>query len=194
MTFVAAFLLGFVAVETLHAQRLLLGAGAAAGTVPRALAPLCGSARRLNGVGVTARAGFDARSFRVFSSLDYVGRFGVTDAADCIARSGVWVDSTFAPAGNSATSLSIGGSIPLYNVVHIGAEIGRVLDHSSWFIGPAVGIQVRRVRIETAVRRHSASFEEITRENETGSVREISRKSRSESSWGAIARLLLLNL
>jgi len=181
------------AVTTLNAQRLLLGGGVAAGTIPRALEPLCASARRLNGVGLTARVGLDAGSFQAVASLDYVSRLGVRDAADCVARSGIWVDSAFASAGNSATSLGVSGSIPLNRVLRIGAEAGHVLKHSSWFIGPALGVQVSRIRLEVSARRHFTSYDQITRDYQLGNVLELSRESRTEGSWGAAARLLLLN-
>jgi hypothetical protein len=181
-------------VETLPAQGLLLGGGLNAGTIPRALEPLCGSVRRLRGVGATARAGIAGKHLAADATLDFVARVGVRDVAGCVARSGMHVDSSFAPAGNSASSLGVTGWVLLNPALRAGGEIGWVLGRSSWFIGPVVGAQTGNMRLEVAARRHIVTFDEVTRQYGSGTTHEISRRSASESSWGAVARLLLLRL
>lgn len=179
--------------EMLPSQTLVLGGGLNAGTIPRALEPLCGSARRLRGIGVVARAGVAASRFQVDATLDYVTRLA-RDAAECIARSGMSVDSSFARATNSAASVGLTGWVSLNRMFRTGLETGWVVDRSSWFIGPVIGAQARNVRIEIAARRHVVTFDEVTREYGSGTTRELARRSDSERSWGAMARLLLLRL
>ena len=94
---------------------------------------------------------------------------------------------------NSAWSLGITGWVPLIGVFRTGLEIGWVLGHPSWFVGPVLGAQVRNVRVEVAARSHVVTFDEITREYGSGTTRELSRRPDSERSWGAIARVLLLS-
>ncbi|MEO7964968.1 MAG: hypothetical protein ABIT38_13780 [Gemmatimonadaceae bacterium] len=180
------------AVQELAGQRPSLGVGVNTGTMPRALEPLCASARRLRGVGLSASGGTSVAAFRVGATLDYVSRVGVRDAADCVPRIGTSVDSTFAAAGNSATSISVNAWAPAIGVLSVGAEGGWVLNHASWFVGPAVGLQVWRFRTEVAVRRHTMKYEEITRVFESPNVRELSRIARSEKGWGTVARVLLM--
>jgi hypothetical protein len=194
LTLLVAILLASTNGEALPAQELVLSGGLNVGTIPRALEPLCGSARRLRGIGVAARAGVAASRLQVDATLDYVSRLGVRDVAGCVPRSGMSVDSSFAPAGNSAASLGITGWVPLNRAFRTGVEIGWVLGRSSWFIAPVLGAQMRNVRIEVAARRHVVTFDEITRDYGSGTTREISRRSASERSWGAIARILLLRL
>lgn len=176
----------------LPGQGLFLEGGVNVGTAPRALEPLCGSARRLRGVGVTARGGMAAGAFRVGAALDYISRVGVRDAADCVPRIGTSVDSSFAPAGNSAATLSLGGSVAINRLLRVGAEGGWVVGHSSWYVGPTLGVQFRRARLEVAPRWHVTAFDDITREYGSSGVRETSRTSRFERSWGAVGRLLLI--
>ena len=192
LTFAVLILVMFTVAEALPAQSVVLGGGINVGTVPRALEPLCGSARRLKGVGLTGRAGLDASRFRVAATVDYVGRIGVRDAAGCVARSGIAVDSAFAQAENSALNVNVGVSVLVGPVFRVGAEIGRVLDHSSWFAGPTVGVQYRKLQLELAARRHIIEFDEITREYASGTTRELSRRPGSEISWGAVTRVLLI--
>jgi hypothetical protein len=192
MTLLLAILLVSTGGKALPAQALVLGGGLNAGTIPRALEPLCGSARRLRGIGVAARAGVAASRFQVDATLDYVSRVGVRDIAGCVPRSGMSVDSSFAPAGNSAETLGVTGSIPLNRALRTGVEIGWVHGRSSWFVGPVLAAQIRNIRIEVAARRHVVTYDEITREYGSGTTREISRRSLSERSWGAMGRMLLL--
>jgi hypothetical protein len=77
-------------------------------------------------------------------------------------------------------------------MVRVGAEVGRVLDHESWFVGPALGARYRMFVLEVAVRRHAASFDEVTTYFGPPTVREIARRSRTERSWGGVARFLLV--
>jgi pimeloyl-ACP methyl ester carboxylesterase len=125
-TLLLAILLISINGETLPAQRMELGGGLNVGTIPRALEPLCGSVRRLRGIGVAARAGAATSRLQVDATLDYVSRVGVRDVAGCIARSGMSVDSSFAPAGNSAASLGITGWVPLNRAF-------RDLEDTDWF-------------------------------------------------------------
>ena len=193
-TLLMTILLVFANGELLPAQGLILGGGLNVGTIPRALEPLCGAARRLRGIGVAARAGVATSRLQVDAKLDYVSRVGVRDAAECVPRSGMFVDSSFAPAGNSAESLGMTGWVSVNRGFQTGVEIGWVLGRSSWFIGPVIGAQARSVRIEVAARRHVTTFDEITRDYGSGTTREIARRSVSERSWGAIVRMLLLRL
>src|SRR5215207_6712917 len=64
-------LLVFANGELLPAQGLILGGGLNVGTIPRALEPLCGAARRLRGIGVAARAGVATSRLQVDAKLDY---------------------------------------------------------------------------------------------------------------------------
>ena len=174
------------------AQRVFLGGGIDVGSVPRALEPLCRYARRLKGVGLTGRAGFDAGPVRLGATIDHIARIGVRDMAGCVPNSGIVVDSVFEPADNSSTSLGISALVPIASVLRIGAETGRVLDTEAWYVGPVVGAQYRWLLLEVAARRHSTPFDEVTRNYASGNTREVSRRSRSEGSWGVVTRLLLL--
>lgn len=185
-------LLLFTSANLLRAQSLVLGAGLNVGTIPRALEPLCASARRLRGVGATARAGVGIGQLQIAATLDYVNRLGARDAADCVAPVGIRTDSSFADAGNSAASLGVTAWIALVQGIGAGAEVGSVIGHSSWFVGPAVGAQVGHVRVEVAAHWHAVSFDAITRDYGSGTTHEISRKSESQRSWGGVARVLLV--
>jgi hypothetical protein len=186
----AAVLL-FAAAHPVPAQQIVAGAGLNGGRVPRALAPLCGAARNLNGVGLTGQIGLVTNSIRVIGNVDYLARIGIHDAASCIPRFGVSVDSVFDPADESATTFSADVWIPVGNGLELGAGTGIVHNHSSWFIGPLFGGQYRRWRLEGIARRHKTSFDEVTNDYGSGTTREISRNSRSESSWAFVARVLL---
>jgi hypothetical protein len=175
-----------------NAQRVFFGAGGGAASVPRSLHPLCGSARRLAGPTFTAQAGFLARRLRVSTALDFTAR-GYDDAASCIPRSGVSVDSIFAEASNS--ELTASGDIWFIATRLLSASVGAgwVPDGRSWFASGGIGAQYRRVRVEFIARRHRTKFDEITRDFTTpGGVREISRSSRTEESWGGVVHLLLV--
>jgi hypothetical protein len=191
LTFLVVGLLTSLCVQSVSAQRLVFGGGISAGSLPRALEPLCASARRLGGPGLSGHAALITGRVRLGVTVDHVARVGVRDAAECVPHSGISVDSLFARAGQSATSLAVNAWVPLGGVVRVGAEAGRVLNHSSWFMGPALGAQYGRIHLEVIARRHSTGFDEITRDYGQSSVREISRISRSEGSWGAVARLLI---
>lgn len=132
------------------------------------------------------------RAFQVDASLEYVTRAGRYDVAGCVPRPpGVFVDSTFATAGNSATSVGVTAWIPTRTAVVAGIETGWVVGHSSWFVGPVVGVRYRHVRLELQGRRHATSFDEVTREYGQSSARELSRARSSEGSWGGVARVML---
>jgi hypothetical protein len=77
-------------------------------------------------------------------------------------------------------------------MVRVGAEVGWVLDHSAWFVGPALGARYRMFALEVAIRRHATSFDEVTTDFGPPTGREIARRSRTERSWGAVARFLLV--
>jgi hypothetical protein len=175
------------------AQVITVGGGVSAGSVPRALAPLCSSARRLDGWGLSGRVAFSAGVLRIGGAVDYLTRYGAMDAASCIPRSGVSVDSSFASAGRAATSLAFHTWVPVGGTLFVGAEAGSVINHASWFVGPTLGAQYRRLGVEVSARRHVTHFDEITRSYASGTTYEISRTRRSERSWGLVARLMLLN-
>ena len=175
-----------------NAQRVFLGAGGGAASVPRSLPPLCGSARRLAGPTFSAQAGFLARRLRVSTGLDFTTR-GYDDAASCIPGAGISVDSIFAEASNSEVTAS--GDIWFLATRSLSVSVGGgwVPDGRSWFASGGIGGQYRRIRAEITARRHRTSFDEITREFTTpGGVREISRTSHTEESWGGVVRLLLV--
>lgn len=187
-----AALLMFVPGAPLAAQNLHFGAGVNFGSIPRAENPLCASARRLVGPGVSARAGLAFRALRLSATVDHVTNGGVTEAAGCVPRTGISTDSVFAPAGTSATTLGATAWLPMSRILRAGAEAGWVLDHSSWFVGPALGAQYRRFGIEIAGRRFATSFDEVTTDYGPPFRGEVARASRVESSWGLIARVLLV--
>ncbi|HEX6065654.1 MAG TPA: hypothetical protein VFZ04_15595 [Longimicrobiales bacterium] len=188
---VTAALLSFLVMQPLGAQSIEFGGGVNVGSIPRAENPICRSARRLTGPGLSLRGGVGLGALRLSGTLDHVTNGGRTEVADCVARTGVSVDSVFAPAGRSATTLSASAWVPALRVLQIGAEAGWVLEHSSWFVGPAVGARYRMFAFEVAGRRYATSFDEVTTDFGPPTVRELSRESRVETSWGVIARLLL---
>ena len=191
MTFVLATVWTFLWIDHAAAQHFSFAGGVNVGSVPRALAPLCASARRLGGIGLSGRVELSTIRVRVGATVEHVARIGVHDAASCIPRSGLSVDSMFARAGRSATTLAVNAWVPIDEMWRIGAEAGRVINHSSWFVGPALGARHKLVQIEVSARRHITRFDEITRDYGPSGVREISRLSRSEGAWGAVARLLI---
>ena len=173
------------------AQRVFFGAGVGAASVPRALAPLCGSGRRLNGADFSAQAGFLARLLRVSASLDYTAR-GYTDVASCVPRMGISVDSTFGPSNTAALTASGDGWFLATRYLSVGAGAGWVPGRDPWFTSGGIGLQYRKVRAEIVGRRHHVSFDEITREFTNPGVREISRSSHTEHSWGGLVRFLFV--
>lgn len=174
-----------------NAQRVFFGAGVGAASVPRSLAPLCGSARRLTGPTLSAQAGFHARRLRVSTGLDFTAR-GYKDAASCVPKAGISVDSIFAQATNSEMTAS--GDIWFLATRQLSVSVGAgwVPDGRSWFTSGGIGAQYRRIRAEITARRHRTSFDELTREFTNPGVREISRSSHTEESWGGVVRLLLV--
>jgi hypothetical protein len=186
-----AALVALVLAAPADAQHIEVAGGVNVGSIPRAENPLCRSARRLTGPGLSVRASVALGSLRLGAGVDHVTNGGVTEVADCVPRTGVSVDSVFAPAGRSATTISASAWLPALRVLRVGAEAGWVLDHSSWFVGPAVGARYRMLALEVAARRHATSFDEVTTDFGPPTVRELSRQSLVESSWGLIARLLL---
>ncbi len=142
-----ALFLTFLSPRDAAAQGFTIGAGPGTGSVPRALAPLCGSARHLKGWGVSGRAGFSAGPVRIGGPLDFLGRWGTTEVASCVPRFGLSVDSVFARAKNGATSAALWSWIPVGSLLRVGAEAGTVINHDSWFVGPTLGAQADRVRV-----------------------------------------------
>jgi hypothetical protein len=185
-------LLVFIATPALRGQHVIVGGGLGLGTVPRALAPLCSSAQRLDGAGVSARAGAIIGALHASINFDWITTASVA-VAECIAQTGVQVDSLFDDAGNSAATLSGSVSLPIGSVLQAGAEAGRVLQHSSWFVGPVIGARFGRFRLEAVARYHSISFEEITTDFGPPTVTELSRESRTENSWGGAVRVLFVS-
>jgi hypothetical protein len=175
------------------AQSLRVAAGVGAGSIPRALHPLCGAARRLKGAAAGIRGGVNLGRFDVGASVEHVTRLGVSDAAECVPRSGLNADSVFAVAGRSATTIALSGwsTTATIHPIRIGGEVGVVVGHSSWFVGPAVGAVLGRLRIEAAARRHVTRFDEITRDYTSNGVTEISRRPLTDAAWGGVVRLLM---
>jgi hypothetical protein len=173
-----------------RAQRMFLGGGVGAASVPRAQNPLCNSARRLNGADLTAQAGVAVKQFRLAANYDFVFS-GSASVADCVPRTGIVVDSLFAEAGTETSSLSAEAWYHMHPMLGAGASIGFLPGHDSWFWGAGLSAQYRWLRAEMFARRYHASFEEITRDYDPP-VRELNRSSHTEGSWGWTVRLLLI--
>ena len=173
------------------AQGVFFGAGVGAASVPRSVAPLCASARRLTGPSLSAQAGLHAKGLRFATGLDYTAR-PYNDAADCVPNVGIHTDSVFAPANNSV--ITAAGEVSFMPMNQLGLSVGAgwVPDHRSWFVSGGIGIQYRKLRGEITARRHRTSFDEVTRDFTAQGVREISRSSHTEGSWGGLIRLLLV--
>ena len=174
-----------------NAQRVFFGGGVGAGSAPRSLEPLCRSARRLSGANFTVQAGFLATRLRVSTSLDRIER-GYQEVAGCVPRSGITVDSTFGPSNTAA--MTAAGDVWFLATRELSAGVGAgwVPGRDSWFASGGVGLQYRKIRAEFIGRRHWISFEEITREYSNPGVREISRSSHTEHSWGGLVRFLFV--
>ena len=173
------------------AQRVFFGAGVGAASVPRSLEPLCRSARRLTGAAFSAQGGFDANRLRVATSLDLTVR-GYREVAGCVPRVGISVDSIFGPSNTA--SLTAAGDVWFLATRQLSAGVGAgwVPGRDSWFMSGGFGVQYWKIRMEMVARRHRVSFEQITREYTNPGVREISRSSHTEESWGGIGRLLFV--
>jgi hypothetical protein len=170
-----------------------VGAGLNAGSIPRALSPLCAAPRRLNGAGVSATAALTARRLRVSAAVDYLSNGGTVAVASCVPLPpGISVDSSYADAGTSAVSFSGAAWLRVVRPFDAGVEAGWVHDHESWFIGPALGAQLSRVRVEASARLHSISFQEVTRDYDGVTVREVSRTDETERAWGFTVRAVFL--
>ena len=182
----------FIGAPVLRGQQVVVGGGLGLGTIPRALAPLCSGAQRLDGGGVTARAGAIIGALHANVTFDWITTASVA-VAGCVAETGVQVDSVFDDAGNSAATLGGSISLPISSALHAGAEGGWVLQHSSWFVGPVFGARYRRFRLEAVGRYHTISFEEVTTDFGPPAVTELSRESRTENSWGGAVRLLFVS-
>ena len=191
-TVVSAGLLISAVIVPASAQQTVFGVGINGGSVPRAMAPLCAGARRLDGGGLSASAALVAKRMRLNANLDHVAKIGGVSVAGCVPGTGIAVDSSFTPADRSAFTLSGAAWVPVANQLDLGLETGWVIKHSSWFIGPAIGAQHRHVRAEIIGRLHITSFDEVTRDFNSSPVREISRTEQSERSWGVAARILLV--
>jgi hypothetical protein len=189
---VSAGLLFGGAIVPASAQQIVIGGGINGGSVPRAMAPLCNGARRLDGGGLSASGALVAKRLRLNANVDYVKQLGGMSVAECVARTGISTDSSFARADRSTFTLSAAAWLPIADRFDFGVESGWVINHASWFVGPAVGGQYGRVRAEIIGRLHLTSFDEITRDFNSVPVREISRSDESERSWGIAARVLLL--
>ena len=173
------------------AQRVFVGAGVGVASLPRSLAPLCGSARRLTGPTLSAQAGLSTKRIRVSTDLDVTAR-GYTEAADCIPKVGTSVDSIFAPANTTATTAAGNVWFLATRELNVSVGAGWIPGHRSWFTSAGVGSQYWKIRAEITARWHRTSFDEVVREFTGQGVREISRSSRTEDSWGGSVRLLLV--
>jgi hypothetical protein len=179
--------------KTAVAQQIAVGAGLNAGSIPRALSPLCASPRRLNGAGLSATAGMTMPRARVSATVDYLSNGGAVSVADCVPLPpGISVDSAYADAGTSAVSFSGAAWLRVAGPLDAGVEAGWVHDHESWFIAPALAAQFSRVRVEASARLHSISFEEVTRDYDGITVREVSRTDETERAWGFTVRAVFL--
>ena len=174
-----------------NGQLTFFGAGVGAASVPRSLAPLCGSARRLSGANFSAQAGFQAKRLRIVAGLDFTAR-GYSDAASCIPRAGITVDSIFGPSNTAALTASGDAWFLAARQLSVGVGAGWVPGRDSWFTSGGVGAQYRKIRAEILARRHYVSFDEVTREFSNPGVREISRSAHTEESWGWLVRLLFV--
>lgn len=173
------------------AQQFGFGAGVQAGSIPRALPPLCAAARRLNGGGLSATAHARMQRIRLTATADYLTNGGTASVASCLPLPpGISVDSSYADGGTSAVALSAGAWLRVAAPLDLGVEAGWVLDRQSWFVAPAIGAQLSRFRVEALARLHTISFEEVTRDYDGTTVRVVSRREESEHSWGFVARLL----
>jgi hypothetical protein len=190
-TVVSAGLFVGGAIVPASAQQIVLGGGINAGSVPRAMAPLCNGARRLDGGGLSASGALVTKRLRLSANVDHVAVTGMS-VAECVPRTGISTDSSFARADRSTFTLSAAVWTPVADRFDFGVESGWVINHASWFVGPAVGGQYGRVRAEIIGRLHLTSFDEITRDFNSVPVREISRSDESERSWGIAARVMLL--
>ena len=181
------------ATAPLTAQQLTFGAGVNAGTIPRALPPLCDAARRLSGGGVSATANASMSRVRINATVDYLSNGGTVSVAGCIPLPpGISVDSSYGDTGTSAVAFTGGAWLRIAAPLDAGVEAGWVHDRQSWFIAPAIATHFWILRVEALARLHTISFEEITRESTSTTVREISRQDKSEHAWGFTARALVL--
>jgi hypothetical protein len=181
------------AVTPAAAQRVTLGAGVNAGSMPRALNSICASPRQLNGGGLSATAGLQGTRIRLAATFDFLSNGGTMAVASCVPLPpGISVDSTYADAGTSANALSATASIMPGDGFDVGVQAGWVLDHDSWFIGPVVGGQYRFLRAEAVGRLHRISFQEVTRDYDGTTVREVGRTDETERTWGIAVRLLVM--
>ncbi len=181
----------FGAPTSANAQRAFFGAGVGVASVPRSLTPLCGAARRLNGASLSAQAGFYAKRLRVSAVLEGTAR-GYADAAECVPRAGISVDSMYAPGSSAA--VTAGAEMWYPATSHLGLSVGTgwVLDHRAWYLSGGVGWQYRKLRVEMVARRHRISFDEVRRDFGSGTTREISRSSQTEAAWGGLIRVVLV--
>ena len=175
----------------LSAQAFVLGGGLNGGSIPRAMAPLCNGARRLNGGGPAVRAGFLTDRVRVHATADWIQNVTGMSVAECLPGTGVSTDSAYAEADQSAVTVSAAAWTSVAGL-DFGVETGWVPNHSAWFAGPGIGAQRGRLRGELIGRVHVISFEEVRRDYRTSPVREISRREQSELSWGLAARILVV--
>jgi hypothetical protein len=173
------------------AQRVFVGGGVGAARVPRAQNPLCRSARTLHGANLVAQAGVEVQRLRFTGSYDFVYS-GSTSVADCVPRTGIATDSLFADAGHQVSSLAAEAWYAAHPLIGLGAGIGFLPNHESWFLSAGLGTQFRFIRAEAFARRYHASFQEITRDYNQQPVVELSRESHTEASWGWTIRLLLV--
>ena len=102
------------------------------------------------------------------------------------------MDSTFGPSNTAALTASGDGWFLATRYLSVGVGAGWVPGRDSWFASGGIGLQYRKIRAEIVARRHSISFDEVTRDFTDSGVREVSRSSNTEHSWGGIVRLLFV--
>ena len=74
----------FIGAPVLRGQQVVVGGGLGLGTIPRALAPLCSGAQRLDGGGVTAHAGAIIGALHANVTFDWITTASVA-VAGCVA-------------------------------------------------------------------------------------------------------------
>lgn len=191
--FLAVILSVFAQADPVSAQNLFGGAGIGAGRVPRVTPPLCsGAPTAMSGLDLAAKAGVRAGAIEIVGSVDYVTHMGATVVADCVPVHGIVTDSSFSGTGTSATNIAAGVQVPVYKYFRVGGEAGIVPNHSSWFIGAGGGVRRGLIGVDIVARRYATSFDEVTRDYQTGRVVELSRVGHTDISWGWAARVLFM--
>lgn len=193
LRYIGSLLLLHVAVPgAARAQGMFAGAGLGVASVPRSLYPLCGAVRRITGPTVTLQGGYRSGRLRWGAAFEATNRGG-GDAASCVPRFGTVVDSVFSPGASTVKVASLDGWYGVLKPLDVGAGVGWVPGHRSWFVSGGLGSQYRALRVEMVARRHHTSYDIVTRELGNGAPRELSRVSTVEGSWGGLIRVVVVS-